>query len=220
MNHDNDSITSGSDTPISSDRILQYWFGDDLNDVQKIEQRYKIWFKGRAADDEYIRENFEPLLHEALAGNLSHWRQQPRSALAEIIVCDQFPRNIYRGTADAFCGDKHALRRAQELIDAGGDMELPMIQRMFVYLPLEHAEDRDVQQECVNMFEMLVADCPPQFDRLMQGALKSVVEHAEIVRKFGRFPHRNEILGRESSARELKYLETDGRRFGQGGSRR
>lgn len=201
----------------SPDQIIHYWFGDDPNDPVEIENRYRIWFKGRASDDEYIRTHFEPTLHAALAGNLSDWRGQPLSALAEIIVLDQFPRNIYRASAEAFCGDKFALRRAQELIDAGGDMELPLVQRMFVYLPLEHAENRDVQEQCVNMFEMLVADCAPEFDKLMQGALRSVTEHAEIVRKFGRFPHRNEILGRESTARELKYLETDGRRFGQGG---
>lgn len=200
---------------MTAQTILDYWFGTDLDDVEEISQRYKIWFKGRAADDDYIRENFADTVDLALANKLVHWRDEPTSALAEIIVADQFPRNIYRGSASAFRGDKHALRCALNLIDRGGDVDLPVIQRMFVYLPLEHAENREIQQQCVNMFEMLVADCSPKFDKLMTGALKSVVEHAEIIRKFGRFPHRNEILGRPSTARELKYLEADSRRFGQ-----
>jgi len=201
----------------TSQAVVDYWFGSDPNDLAEVKRRYKTWFRSGDAQDDFIRQKFQSTVEQALAGKLTHWRESPESALAEIIVCDQFPRNIYRGTPLAFSGDKLALRCAQRAIDSGADMELPAIMRMFVYMPLEHAESRQIQEQSVTMFEMLAADSPPQFDELMQGALRSVVGHAEIIRKFGRFPHRNAILERESTARELKFLEADGRSYGQGG---
>jgi len=205
------------DGVVTPQAVIDYWFGSDPQDLVEVKKRYKIWFKSGAAQDEYIRSNFQSTVEQALAGNLACWRDTPESALAEIIVCDQFTRNIYRGTRQAFSGDKLALRCAQRAIDCGADMELPPIQRMFVYMPLEHAENREVQEQSVTMFEMLAADSPTQFDELMQGALRAVVGHAEIIRKFGRFPHRNAILERESTDRELKFLEADRRSYGQGG---
>lgn len=180
--------------------VLDFWFGPPPR-APRAE-----WFRKDPAFDETIRARFGDLVDAALAGRL-HW---PGSAggLAQILVLDQFPRNLFRGQARAFAGDARALALASALIDDGSHLVLHPLERWFVYLPLEHAEDLVQQDRCVALFEALAAEHPS-----MAGALDYAERHREVIRRFGRFPHRNAALERVSTPEELAYLATPGSGF-------
>jgi len=163
-----------------------------------------------AAFDAQIRSRFGPLLEQALAGGLTHWDASPPGALARILLLDQFTRNAYRDTARAFAGDALALAGAQELVAGGADRRLAPLQRWFVYLPFEHAEDLALQQRSVALFSQLQQESAQETDAQncgdFAGALDYSLRHRAVVARYGRFPHRNSILGRSSTAAELEYL--------------
>jgi uncharacterized protein (DUF924 family) len=184
------------------DDVLQFWFGDG----QAVRPE---WFRKDAAFDGLIRERFGQLIGIALGGGLASWRDTPDGALAELIVLDQFTRNVFRDTPRAFAGDALALAGAQAVIARGDDAVLAPLERWFVYMPLEHAEDLAMQDESVRRFEALAALSPEQFGSAFDYALR----HHEVIRRFGRFPHRNAILGRESTPAELAFLQQPGSRF-------
>ncbi|WP_234413992.1 DUF924 family protein [Ideonella sp. A 288] len=186
--------------------VLDFWFGP-ADDPGHARSR-PAWFKKDAAFDAQIRERFGPLIEQALGGALADWAASPRSAVAQVLVLDQFTRNAFRDSARAFAGDALALATAQTLVASGQDRPLTGVQRQFVYLPFEHAEDLPMQREALRLFGALGADAPD-----LAGLLDWAQRHHDIVARFGRFPHRNAALGRASTAEEAAFLLTPGSGF-------
>lgn len=179
--------------------VLDFWFGDAS--AARAE-----WFRKDPAFDAQIRERFGMLVEAVLAG--ASFGDSPAERLARILVLDQFTRNIFRDTPRAFAGDGLACSLAQAMSDVGDDLRLPPWQRAFVYLPFEHAEDEALQDRAVRCFEALAGEVPALSDMLDYAR-----RHRNVIRRFGRFPHRNALLGRTSTAEELAFLQQPGSRF-------
>ena len=186
--------------------VLAFWFGAP-DDPQHLLPR-KQWFVKDDAFDAGIRERFGTLIEHAIAGDLAHWAATLSDALAQIVVLDQFTRNAFRGSARAFAGDARALAAARALVATGQDRALPGVQRQFVYLPFEHAEDLAMQRESIRLFARLERDEPAVGELLIWAQ-----RHHEIIERFGRFPHRNAALGRTSTPEELEFLRQPGSGF-------
>jgi uncharacterized protein (DUF924 family) len=186
---------------VTAAEVLDFWFGTPPGAVKR------EWFVKDAAFDETIRARFGVLVEQALARPLG-WCGTPQERLAEIVVLDQFPRNLFRGQARAFAGDARACALALALIDDGGYLQLHRVQRWFAVLPLEHAEDLALQQRSVALFEALAAE-----DASLEGAADYARRHRDVIARFGRFPHRNAALGRVSTDDEKVYLATPGSGF-------
>jgi uncharacterized protein (DUF924 family) len=186
-------------------QVLDFWFGAP-GDPDRGRAR-AAWFTKDAAFDAQIGERFGDLVDEARAGGLSGWVADPRSALALLVTCDQFPRNLYRDRPEAFSLDVRALALASEMVARGWDRRLLPVERLFVYLPFEHSESIDDQRESLRLFATLRDD--PDAGSSWEWAVK----HFEVIERFGRFPHRNAILGRPSTADEQAFLLQPGSRF-------
>lgn len=186
--------------------VLDFWFAPP-GDAQHNRTR-GAWFKKDDAFDAQIRERFGQLIESGLTGALDAWDETVEGALAKIIVLDQFTRNAYRGTARSFAGDARALATARTLVANGRDRALPGVRRQFVYLPFEHAEDLAAQEESMRLFRTLAADEPSLADLVTWAD-----RHRAIVARFGRFPHRNAILGRPSTPEEESFLHEPGSSF-------
>ena len=187
--------------------IHAYWFGELDERGLAAPQRHALWFKASAQTDRDCRERFGKLVAAAVAGDLQDWEQADDGLVALILLLDQFTRNIHRGTARAFAGDARALSLAREAVTSGRYRRLPAIHQAFLYMPLEHCEDLATQHECVALFEALAAVTG---DELIANFTRYAVAHRDIIATFGRFPHRNAILGRTSSAAELAHLQQHG----------
>lgn len=185
--------------------VLDFWFG--APGTIDYGRSREAWFKKSDAFDALIREQFLPLHQTARSGGLAHWRESPLSLLALIIVCDQFPRNLFRDSARAFETDAMALSFTQRMVSLGWERRLNAVQRQFVYLPFEHAEDPAMQRESMRLFGEL--DQENAGGNLLEWARK----HAVIVERFGRFPHRNAVLGRTSTPEEIEFLKGPDSRF-------
>lgn len=183
--------------------VLRFWFGE----ARPFEPRPE-WFRKDPDFDRDIARRFGPLIQEALLGGLVTWGAQAESALARVIVLDQFARNVFRGSARAFSGDALALPAARAMLAAGHDLALDPVQRVFVYLPLEHAEDLTAQDESVRLFAELEEETGSA-----QGWLDYARRHREVIARFGRFPHRNDVLGRLSTPEERAFLRQPGSSF-------
>ena len=183
--------------------VLAFWFGDPPTTQPRAE-----WFRKDTAFDAQIRERFGAVIDAALAGGLQDWDATPAGSLARIVVLDQFTRNSFRDTPRAFAGDTLALAAAQALVARGDDQALSPRQRGFAYLPYEHAEDRAVHQASMRLFNAL-ADAHPD----MADARLWAQKHADIVERFGRYPHRNAVLGRVSTPEEEAFLREPGSSF-------
>jgi len=186
--------------------VMDFWFGRHGDRGRDTPRRQ--WFEKSDAFDEQIRDRFGMLIPRAIAGDLQVWATQPEGAVAQILVLDQFTRNVYRGSAQAFAGDARALAAARALVDTGVDRTLPGVQRQFVYLPFEHAEDIGAQDDALRLFAQLERDAP-EVGQLLVWAQR----HHEIIARFGRFPHRNAALGRASTADEIEFLKQPGSSF-------
>lgn len=185
--------------------ILNFWFGHPQNpDYGKPRQ---VWFKKDSAFDQEIHSLFLADYQQAASGGLESWQETPLSGLALIILLDQFPRNLFRGTPQAFATDSQALTAAQYVVKMGLDKSLLPIQRWFIYLPFEHSEDLQIQRQSVELFQQLDQDLDNQ------DALDYAIRHYEIIERFGRFPHRNVILGRETTPEEAEFLKQPGSSF-------
>ncbi|MCH9669940.1 MAG: DUF924 domain-containing protein [Gammaproteobacteria bacterium] len=201
--------------------INQYWIGDAGNapdlgiDVAAADARWTLWYRGGEAVDEEIRKRFGATVQAALAGDLAGWRATPAGALALIILLDQFTRNLFRGTPDAYAGDPHALRVAEKMVAEKQDESLSPVGRIFAYHPFHHAESESGQAQSVALFQRLHDASPADWKAHIGKHLGAVKKHCATVRKFGRFPHRNAILGRESTADESAFLSADPNRYGQ-----
>jgi uncharacterized protein (DUF924 family) len=186
--------------------ILDFWFLPA--DAAGHGASRTAWFKKDPAFDAQIRERFGTLIGQALAAGLQHWDRSAQGALARILLLDQFTRNTLRDTPQAFGGDALALSSAQRMVAAGTDRLLLPVQRYFVYMPFMHAEDLALQQRSLVLFRQLHAETGD-----FAGALDYAMRHHDIVARFGRFPHRNQILGRASTAEELAFLSLPGSGF-------
>ena len=186
--------------------VLDFWFGRP-GEAHHLKAR-ELWFRKDQDFDALCAQRFGALIDAALRGELRGWAQQPLSALAEVIVLDQFTRNTRRGTAGMFAGDTRALAAARAMVDAGTDRNLPGVMRQFIYLPFEHAESLAEQQQSMRLFRQLEADEPA-----LGGLVEWARKHQEIVARFGRFPHRNAALGRASTVEEIEFLKQPGSGF-------
>lgn len=195
--------------------ILNFWFGELRDGEVPPESLRKMWWTKDKDIDYYIRSNFGSDLVRAKNEELSGWESYPKGALALIILLDQFSRNIYRGTPEAFSQDKQALRIAQNGIERGFDKELHPVERTFFYMPLMHSEDLNIQIESLKLFGELERSFAsrPELAGMLTGNRKYAERHCEIIERFGRYPHRNEILGRESTYEELEFLKKPGSSF-------
>jgi uncharacterized protein (DUF924 family) len=185
-----------------ADDVLAFWFAGAT------EPRAE-WCRKDPAFDALIAERFGDAIEAALRGELDSWSAAPRSALARLLLLDQFTRNVFRGTARAFAGDALALAGARALVASGDDLRLPPLQRVFVYMPFEHAEDLASQDEALRCFGALAPEAPALAEYQVTWARK----HHDVIARFGRFPHRNAVLGRSSTAEELAYLAQPGAGF-------
>ncbi len=185
--------------------VLGFWFGEPAR--RMLGRPREAWFRKDGAFDDAIRTRFGALVDEALAGGLAGWADDDDGALALLLVCDQFPRNLFRGEARAFALDDRALALARRLVAEGRDLRLRPVERAFVYLPFEHSEALADQREAVRLFGSLRGD--PDAG----GYVDWAVRHLEVIERFGRFPHRNDALGRASTAQELAFLAQPGSRF-------
>lgn len=177
--------------------ILEFWFSD---------RSRALWFEKNQAFDEEIRNRFGTTVAAACQGELESWSETPDGALALLLLLDQFTRNIHRGTPRAFAGDARARAVATAAIERGFDRQIPLDRRHFFYLPFEHSEDAGDQRRSVELFrDWAEAHDGAARDRALE-QMTYVYRHQEIVERFGRFPHRNAILGRESTAKEIQFL--------------
>ena len=183
-----------------------FWFGSPGSESHgKVRD---FWFGGGPEIDTEITERFSGTYDVAISGRLEPWTAEPRGALSLIIVLDQFPRNMFRGNAKSFASDHLALSNAKKLLESPAHLGLTMVEKMFAYLPFEHSENLDDQNRSVALFQAL--DAYEDKDEWIQFA----VEHRGIIVRFGRFPHRNSIIGRDSTPEEDAWLTESDQRFG------
>lgn len=203
--------------------VLDFWFGpgDPLSPPQ-FAQRLHLWFGGDdppdviAERDATIAQRFRPLMDDAAAGALDHWAGSPHRLLALVLLLDQFPRHVYRGRARAYAQDSRALAFTLHALTTGADAALSPAQRLFLYLPLQHAESTAMQEESIAAFRRLRDDAPAQHRVLFESALEFAQQHQQVVQRFGRFPHRNAALSRRSTPEEVEFLQNpDAPSYGQ-----
>jgi uncharacterized protein (DUF924 family) len=190
----------------SAEEILTFWFGGP-GDGKSPGERARLWFRGDPEVDREIRDRFGADLERAIRGELADWAGTPRGRLALIVLLDQFSRNIHRGTPGAFAQDAAARALAVEGLDAGMDATLSPAEQMFFVLPLGHAEDLALQERGVRYCEEWAKAMPASQQALAQGALGQARRHRDVIARFGRFPTRNEVLGRASTPEERAYVE-------------
>lgn len=196
-------------------RVLDFWFSASELDAPQIDSRMERWFSADPDLDRRIREEFGDLVEQALRGELDHWASTIEGRLALILLLDQFCRNIHRGTARAFAGDKRALRLCVEGSVSNEYRSLPAIQRVFFFMPLQHAESAAVQDKSVRIYNALAEGVSDTLRETFLTFAQFAELHRDIVERFGRFPHRNRHLGRRNTPEEDAFLAADGPSFGQ-----
>ncbi len=199
------------------EEVLDFWFGP-IDENGRVQKSYsQRWFTKSDATDDLIRQRFEPLIQQVANGYHVAWSETARGRLALIITQDQFTRNIYRDTPQAFAHDALARWLAQEGLAQGHDQELTFIERTFFYLPFEHAEDQDMQVESIRLYQQLhdaaVEKLTAEHAKLFANHVEYAHRHKAIIDRFGRYPHRNAILQRASTPEELAFLEGPGSSF-------
>lgn len=197
------------------EQLLEHWFAEARHDPDTIKARGPFWFKKDATRDQRLAERYGDWLKAADSGALRDWQDNPAPRLALILLLDQLPRNLFRGTPQAFERDPKACALTLAGVAACMDRELGLAERAFFYMPLQHAEDKAAQRFCVACYERLAEDYP-RYGKTVDFFLKFAREHAEIIERFGRFPHRNKILQRESTGEEKRYLKEGAPSYGQG----
>ena len=198
-----------------ADEVISFWFGDGLsleNRPALVERVQGLWFSGAEEVDEELRRRFGKDLASATRESLQGL-DNVRDKLAAVVLLDQFSRNIHRDTPGAFARDALALSLAKEMIRAGEDLELKPYERVFVYMPLEHSEDGADQALSVRKFEELLGEVDGELRGVYESFHDYAVRHKVIIDRFGRFPHRNETLGRESTEEEVEFLKEPGSSF-------
>lgn len=191
--------------------ILEAWFGEIREEKAYLDVKNREWFSGGKEADDRLRDLFGGTVEIAMRGDWDGWASTPLGRLALILVLDQFPRQFFRGTAKAFAQDAKALALCLQGLDAGVDRLLHPVQRMFFYLPLEHSESLELQRKSISLFERLARDAPAPLRPGMEDARDYAIRHHAIIERFGRFPHRNAVLGRKTSDDEAEFLVTSSR---------
>ena len=208
------SITDEDQSRIEA--ILSFWFKEQELSAPQIDRRMDVWFSEDAVFDHEIEKEFADDVEAACEGRLDHWGAEPHGRLALIIMIDQFRRNIYRNTAEAFSRDQLALKLCVEGAMEKKDQGLTPIQRVFFYMPLQHAESRKVQAKSVELYNRLAEAVSPTLRETFLTVAQFAELHKDIVDQFGRFPHRNALLKRENTPEEAEYLAGDSPDFVQG----
>lgn len=185
-------------TVIDPGSIIEFWFSRHARE---------LWFAKDASFDEEIRIRFGAAIHAAQLGEFEGWRETEGGALALLILLDQMSRNIYRGQAKAFLGDARALRIAEEALRRGYDKALGVVQQRFFYLPFEHAEDMANQDRAIQLFTQARDEASGQDRAMAEEQLDYAHRHRDIIKRFGRYPHRNAALGRPSTEAETEFLK-------------
>ncbi|POA39578.1 DUF924 family protein [Pseudomonas sp. GW456-12-1-14-TSB6] len=193
--------------------LLDWWFGQSESAKDVTAEKGKLWFGKKDSQDLEARERFGVFVDQALAGELTEWTQHPEGWLALVLLLDQLPRMIFRDTPKAFSGDLRAQKLVAQGIAADFDRQLKPIQRLFIYLVFEHCENLAVQNEAVSRFIELVAEQPEAERGVFADNLDYAERHQKVIARFGRFPHRNAVLGRESTVEELEFLSQPGSSF-------
>jgi len=199
-------------TDFRAQDVLDFWFGPDPLGAEHLPQRLRLWFGGEdppeviALRDETIATRFGEYIDAAARGELDHWAGSPHRLLALILLLDQFPRNVFRGKARAFAQDVKAASLCLTGLQTGADAALSPAERLFFYLPLQHAEDPALQDESIAAYRRLAAESTPEHQGLFDNVLDFARQHRDVIARHGRFPHRNAVLGRRSTVAELAYL--------------
>ena len=196
--------------------VIAFWFKEQTLSAPQIDHRMDVWFGEDDVFDQEIRAEFANEVEHASDGELDHWAEEPRGRLALILLLDQFRRNIYRNTAEAYSRDKVALKLCVEGAIAKKDQGLAPIERAFFYMPLQHAESAKVQERSVLLFNKLADAVSPTYQATFATMAQFAELHRDIIEQFGRFPHRNRVLGRTNTPEEDEYLAGDSPDFGQG----
>jgi uncharacterized protein (DUF924 family) len=194
------------------EEVLSYWFPEeDIFDADRetFEHQMQWWFQGGREVDREISERFDQVLEQARRGELDDWAEIPRGRLALVVVLDQFSRNVYRGSPLSYSQDEKALELAIEGIAAGMDGELSPMERIFFWMPLAHSEDLALQDRVVRHQEEEAVSTPPHLRMVAEFGVTQARAARDVIARFGRHPHRNEILGRTSTPEELEYLRTE-----------
>jgi uncharacterized protein (DUF924 family) len=198
--------------------VRRFWFGRLPLKPEGVKERLALWFGTGDEErrvDELVRSRFGGLVARAAAGELATWADSPRRRLSLILLLDQFPRHIHRGSERAFASDRQALALTVSGMQSAADAALTPVERIFFYMPLQHAELSDAQEESVAAYRRLLEEAPQELKPMFASALESAELHRSILARFGRFPHRNRVLGRANTAEEAEYLSGAGRTFGQ-----
>lgn len=193
--------------------VLAFWFGTGADDATVIADKSALWFRGGANVDAAIRERFSTLHRVAIDAQRDSWLSLPRGCLALLVLVDQFSRNLFRGDARAFARDALARARCEDALRRGVDRALRPIERVFLYLPLEHSEVLQDQHRSVALFAALRDEVRPDLRESFNVFLDYAERHRDVIARFGRFPHRNAPIGRDSSPAELAFLAEPGASF-------
>lgn len=202
---------------VEADEILKFWFADAADSPAAAAARSEFWFQVNEKVDRQIWFLFADTLSDAASGLFDVWAEEPDGRLALIILLDQCPRNMYRGTAEVFRHDPRAMALAREGVECGQLECLSVPEQLFFLLPYQHSEKLAIQKAGVELYEMVAAKAADEWRAVAEGYRDFAVRHYDIIAQFGRFPHRNQVLGRQSSGAEERYLAGGGDTFGQAG---
>ncbi len=197
------------------EEILEYWIGLPDIDPQNWCEKTKLWYASNPQLDERIRERFGTELCAAEQGHRDTWRQSAKGSLALLILYDQFSRNLYRGTAAVYRNDAKAVSIANQLVDSHAFANLSIPAKLLTFHPYHHSEDMSHQERALDLARDLLKTSDAKWHEVIRGNLTYMENHAEVIRRFGRFPHRNDLLGRCSTPKEIEHMQKDGRTFGQ-----
>lgn len=197
------------------DDVLEYWFGETVRDPSKVPGRMGFWFGSDPGRDQDMRERWGSLVAAASEGRLDPWTRTPRGRLAVLLLMDQFRRNIFRGTAGAFQRDGRARYLMRDGIARMMDLNLTPVERVFFYMPLQHSESLEDQELGVDRYLQVEREVASEYRPIFADFRKYAQLHRDIIARFGRFPHRNAILGRRDTAEERAWIASGGETFGQ-----
>ncbi len=198
---------------MTADDVLDFWFGELLPDGTAAPETSARWWRKDPEFDQEIRSRFGALVEQAGSGGLDDWSRSARGGLALVILLDQFTRNVHRGSGRAFEHDARARAYAVASLEAGHDADLEPMHAYFLYMPLMHSENLEDQERCIRLFEQAAARAPAGPRKSLEGGASFARKHRDIVARFGRFPHRNSLLGRTSSDEEIEFLKQPGSSF-------
>ncbi len=193
--------------------LLDWWFGSAESPSEVAKAKNKLWFGKKKSQDTDALHRFGSLVELALKGGLSEWTESPQGWLALVLLLDQLPRMIFRDTPKAYSGDARAQELVRHGLKLGRDLALTPLQRTFIYLVLEHTENLKSQEEAIRRFTALLPLLPATDREYFMQTLDYAKKHRTVIERFGRFPHRNEVLGRESTEEEVEFLKERGARF-------